>query len=67
MSFCSVDCLFTLCPLKHKVFNFDDVQFIFFFFILLLVVLVSYLIQGHKDILLFSSMSFAGLALTLGL
>lgn len=49
---------------NSKVFNFDEVQFIFF-------LLVSYLgkfclIQGNKDLCLFSFKTFIVLVLTLG-
>ena len=53
------------CPLKHKCFEFDEIQFIF---LLLLLLLVSYLrncclIQDQKDLCLFSSKNLRVLVL----
>jgi len=55
-------------PLKHKVLDFDEVQFICFFFLVLFVLLVLYLtnhclICGLEDLCLFGPKSFTVLAL----
>lgn len=54
--------MFLMYHLKHKLLNFDDIQFIYFF-LLLLVLSNHYQIQCHKDLPLFFLLRI--LALTL--